>query len=90
MSGPIVLHASRSAPGCGFIAGDNFGGNVSVAELRQMASPEWAAECTRIANELGEQARSALREATRDSERTLERCPPTCRSTVPRKTEGAP
>lgn len=84
----IVLKRSACRSNVAFICGNAFAGEVSVVELRTMASPEWAAECTRIADEIEGPARAALREATRDSERVLARaepCPPTCRSVAPQK-----
>lgn len=91
----ISLRRSTSDGSYGFLEGECTFGVVTSAELRQMASPEWAAECTRLANEIEGPAKTALREATRDSERASERLraaaaarelePQIKRSTVPQK-----
>lgn len=91
----IELRRSTQSTTHALINGWNFGGIASVPELRQMASPEWAAECTRIADEIEGPARAALREAAESSERASERLraaqaarelePQTKRSISPRK-----
>lgn len=91
----IALRRSVLSPDAAFIAGDHFGGEVSLAELREMASPEWAERCKRLADEIEGPYRAALREAAQSSERASERlraaqaarepAPETQRSTVPQK-----
>ena len=78
----IDLRRSTQSTTHAFISGSNFGGIASVAELRRMATPEFAAQCSALADEIDGPVRQMLREATRDSERTLaraEKCPPTQR-----------
>jgi hypothetical protein len=82
MSFPLKIRRGNSDPSRAFLSGPFVGGSIDVAGLRQMATPEWAAECTRLADEIEGPARAALREATRDSERAIaraEKCPPTRR-----------
>jgi hypothetical protein len=78
----LSIRRSNATPSCAFLSGTNVGGIVTVDSLRQMATPEWAAKCTALADEIEGPARVALREAARDSERAIaraEKCPPTIR-----------
>jgi hypothetical protein len=67
-----IYRASRSATHAA-IRGGYFGGLLSATDLREMATPEFAAKCTRLADEIEGPVRAALRDATRDSESAIAR-----------------
>lgn len=91
----IELRRSAQSTTHAYINGGNFGGIASASELREMASPEWAERCKRLADEIEGRKRPNMAEAVRDCERASERLraaqaareqtPPTERSVVPQK-----